>query len=111
MGFRSRLAALGLSARARRSRSRPRRRRAGRAISVAWGFPFRSAIPRIVQDGAELLEAMNNSTDILQIACLDKPDEFVPLGVRKPDGIWTLADPDTRIGYSALGAMLAFWSG
>src|SRR5215469_16105788 len=45
---------------------------------------------------------MNASSNFLQLACLDKPD--VPLGVRKPDGIWTLADPDTLI----LGAMLAF---
>ena len=51
---------------------------------------------------------MNASLDFLQLACLDKPDEFVPLGVRKPDGICILADPDTLIGDSDLGAMLAF---
>ena len=44
-------------------------------------------------------------SDLVQIAPLDKGDQFIPFGMREPDGICILADPDALISDFDLGAL------
>ena len=46
-------------------------------------------------------------SDLVQIAPLDKGDQFIPFGMREPDGICILADPDSLISDFDLGALRA----
>ena len=46
-------------------------------------------------------------SDLVQIAPLDKGDQFIPFGMREPDGICILADPDALISDFDLGALRA----
>jgi hypothetical protein len=45
--------------------------------------------------------------DFVQIAALDEGDEFVPFGVRKPNGICVLTDRDALVGDLDLRAFRA----
>jgi len=41
--------------------------------------------------------ALGSSLDLVQITSLDKGDEFIPFGVRQPNSVCILADPDALI--------------
>ena len=63
------------------------------------------AIRAIYKRGTRLREgAASVGSDLVQIAPLDKGDQFIPFGMREPDGICILADPDALVSNFDLGA-------
>ena len=66
------------------------------------------AIRAIYKRGTRLRKgAASVGSDLVQIAPLDKGDQFIPFGMREPDGICILADPDALISDFDLGALRA----
>ena len=62
------------------------------------------AIRAIYKGATRLREgAASVGSDLVQIASLDKGDQFIPFGMREPDGICILADPDALISDFDLG--------
>ena len=66
------------------------------------------AIRAIYKRGTRLREgAASVWSDLVQIAPFDKRDQFIPFGMREPDGVCVVADPDPLVGNLDLGALRA----
>jgi hypothetical protein len=53
---------------------------------------------KIAIAGGAAAETAPQSSDFVQLAAFNQPDELVPLGVRQADGVFPFADRDALVG-------------
>jgi len=67
----------------------------------------------VIEEGAAeaaFLILRSQSSDLAQLAGLHEPDEFVPFGMRQPNGVRILADSDALVGDLNFRARRASWA-